>query len=475
MTKNKTIWMVSNLSDRLFLPYNVARVGQVQELPENPPYAIVLSKTTQQRWPDLVAELRAKRNYRYIPVFYHGTIENQDKCLFDGSADENVLTIAHYIYRQLEKLSPFILEKDELEYKLLCYLYTRPEYKLRGIVNPLDAKVYEYPLLTVLNSEKIAIDQGLFTEDLVLRELLRPNGLIDEIKICNQCHSGLLNVKNLCPACHSVDVKKQELIHCLSCDKTGIFVSFLRQGTLVCNQCGKALEELGTDYEKPPQNNLCSRCGLTFAKPITRLCCLVCQHISPIEELISQQIFDYSLTRRAEYLVQGLEKELFQNFQRYFNVIDYIEFMSIIAWQMKLCERYQSNYFAIMTLKILNEAELIEEKGSVSTERIIGKFFNDLRQVFRESDLSSRAEGTMFFFLPMTEAEGCQALTERIKRYLNKKEKENSELSISLNYLVSSEIINGHLDSGMLTSELQARMYTDNLLASGKNNGPGGN
>lgn len=105
MTKNdpQSIWMISNISDDKFLPFKVEIVGQINELPKQSPYAIVMSKKERQEWIALLRELRSIPTYRYTPIFYHGDIDESLQDLFDGSADDELLTKAHAIHQRLKK------------------------------------------------------------------------------------------------------------------------------------------------------------------------------------------------------------------------------------------------------------------------------------------------------------------------------------------------------------------------------------
>ncbi|WP_133139664.1 GGDEF domain-containing protein [Legionella genomosp. 1] len=467
----QSIWMISNISDDKFLPFKVEIVGQINELPKQSPYAIVMSKKERQEWVALLRELRSIPTYRYTPIFYHGDIDESLQDLFDGSADDELLTKAHAIHQRLKKIPGNVLLSEEKEVMLSTYLYTRPELKLRGQISYHNPYVYYFPLITLFSSQEEKRDDWEFLEDLVLRDILSQHNLIDEIKICSFCSSGLLNLKNSCPSCHSIRIKLQNFVHCYTCGKIGPVPEFLRRERLICSRCNTKLEELGVDYDKPVEDKMCMDCGHFFAEAEVNMMCLVCQRLFFIDELKTRYLYDYSLTRRAEYLVQGIEKEIYHNFHQFFNVIDYIVFMAIVSWQAKLAERYNTWYFSIMTLRILNEDQLLHEKGIVNTERSMGQFFKKLRQIFRESDLSSRMEGTMFFLLPMTDREGCLALIDRIRQYLSQEMgSEIKELALGLSYLTSSEMISGQMEGELITTELLARLNdsSSHLLSSGK-------
>ena len=76
-------------------------------------------------------------------------------------------------------------------------------------------------------------------------------------------------------------------------------------------------------------------------------------------------------------------------------------------------------------------------------EKLIGKLFANLRKVIRESDLSTRIDGNLFFLLPMTDEEGGRQLLTRIQRLIstNPIQEGGSELNLQLSVTFSKHII----------------------------------
>lgn len=468
MKQQQSLWVLGNSPANMPFPLDYKHAATIKDLPESEVFAIIIAKNPHGEHLRQFAELRAMPAYRYTPIFYAGPATEEVE-LFDGIVDEQLLDKADAIHQRLELVTEANLTSESNEIILLVYLFTRPENKLKGYVNHQSTHIFEYPLLSLLFPQEQNFDGWRFLQDLVMPDLLAPGLLLDEIQTCNACDSGLLNIKNSCPSCHSINIKPQKFVHCYTCGKIGPVPEFLRQERLVCSRCNTRLRTLGVDYDKPLEDKLCNECGHYFAEPEVNLVCLVCHRTSSSKELSARRLNEYSLTRRGEYLVRGIEKGIYRNFNHFFKVIDYEAFMAIVAWQAKLAERYPSLYFSVMTLQITNAEKLLEEQGVVGIEKQLGELFTNLRKVFRESDLSSRIEGTMLFFLPMADAEGCTILVDRIKVFVNQMAKNNNNkgLEVGLSYITSNEMNNAQLQGELVISELHARILESNVCLIG--------
>ncbi|MFC3909581.1 hypothetical protein ACFORL_10920 [Legionella dresdenensis] len=466
----QSVWVISNVDDELYLPLEVEKACTLNELPETSPYAVILSKREGQSWLNQMAALRAIPEYRFTPVFYHGDVGPHFRDIFDGPADAGMMQKAALIHERTRNIALSMLSSADKESILLTYLYSRGELKLKGFVSHFSRYALEYPLLSVLIPNQPHFDSWTFLQDLAMRDLLAPVTLVDEIKTCANCESGLLNMKSSCPSCHSIDIKPQRFVHCFSCGKIGPVPEFLRQERLICSRCNTRLLELGIDYEKPLEDKLCNSCGHFFADSEIDIVCLACNKSSTQDELGSRRLYDYAITRRSEYLVRGIEKGIYRNFDHFFKVVDYVAFMSIVNWQVKLAERYSMVYFSVMTLQITNEKELVEQQGVVNTERLMGHFFTNLRQIFRESDLSTRLDDTMLFLLPMTDQDGCLILLDRMKQAVDQIAEYDigAGLSVGISYINSNEMINGGFHGEGMISELHARIMASNPCLIGR-------
>lgn len=459
MKEQQMVWVVSDINEKKLKPLKMDVVTDVGGLPEQAPFAVILSKNDRQDWVEMLRSLRATEAYRYTPVFYHGDVEADFHHLFDGPADDHLKNRAVSIHERLALVDDKWKSLSDDESILLTYLYSRTDMRLKGRINHRSPYAIEFPLLTVLFGKAPAFDAWRFLQGLHTRNLLVAEALIGEIETCTACDSGLLNMKKSCPYCKSIDIKLQKFVHCFSCGKIGPVPELLRQDRLLCSRCNTMLREEGVDYEKPREDKLCNACDHVFSESDVTVQCLVCHRNALPHEMGSRRLYDYVLTLHAEYLVRGVKKSIFRNFKQYFNVTAFPAFMATIAWQAKLAARYSSIYFSVLTLKIESKRDLIALKGEVHSERLLGQLFISLRQIFRESDLASRQEDLMCFLLPMANQDGSQVVVNRIITAVQQltEEEIGKGLRVSISHITSEEIIKDALQGDTLIEALMNR------------------
>lgn len=467
--KSKKLWILGEDLPSCSIPLVQKKITSLSSLPETAPYAVVISYKTPEERLNILKALRSIPNYRHVPVFTNALLTAEECQLFDGLVEESLISKVEGIHKRLHMASTPNVHLTEKEQVFLVYLFSRGEIWFGGNVDYRARYLYVYPLLNLLFPEDPDMDGWHFLTDLVNRDLLITGAIRDEIKVCSSCDSGLLNFRSTCPHCHSIHIKEQRFVHCYRCGKIGPVADFLREERLICGRCNTPLIELGVDYEKPREDKTCLDCEHYFERPEMHVVCLFCHRIARQTELGSRGLYEYSLSRRGEGLVCGNDKGIYQDFNQFFKVIDYDAFMSIVLWQLKLAERYTSIYFSVVTLQVRNEREMLDLHGVVGMESLLGELFVDLRQVFRESDISSRKDGSMLFFLPMADTQGCEILSERIHVSVNtlSRKHDNKGLIIGLSYMNSKEMLNANLHALNLVQELHARIADSHLLLMG--------
>lgn len=436
------IWLLGKDSLQENLPANIHEVSKPEQITE-PVNAIIISTPEDDDWLSPLKSLRQNKLFSYIPIFYQGKVPQKYHSLFDGPADKNMLRKIKLIHKRCALICPETFQSTEPEIKLLNYAFSRPDYVIEGYLTSDFPHVYDYPLIRVLFDVAYEFDSWDFLHELSLRNLLKCNELPSIIYICPICENGLLNVRKTCPYCHSANYRQERLIHCFACGRIGSVPEFLREERLMCNNCKAPLRERGVDYEKPRENKLCLQCDNYFADETLKLFCLSCHHTCHVNDLEERHLSSYTISQEGEYLIRGIEKNIYKDFGLYFQIIDYVEFSRILNWQIKLSKRYDSVFFSILNIRFNYEIEFALAKELAFVEKLIGKLFANLRKVIRESDLSTRVDGNLFFLLPMTDEEGGRQLLTRIQRFIstNPIQEGGSELNLQLSVTFSKRII----------------------------------
>lgn len=458
MVKSKEIIVITERPVPENIYSKISAVSSVNCLPEQGCYAVVLD-LQRSAWPDELVQIRQRKNYQLTPLFYWGKLADPAS-EFDGPFEPNALMIADEIQNRILLLPESKLH-EETELLLLRYMFCREEFVLTGYFNYQSSTGFDYPLLKVLFQQNQIEDSWQFLQCMVSRDLLKHKRIVDEIQVCPHCKGGLLNFKNCCPNCQSIDITPQQFVHCFACGNIGPISTFLKHDQLICDRCNSKLRHIGIDYDKPLEDKLCNQCGFYFFEPEVMTICMVCLTLTRPNDLHTRKIYEYSLARRGEQLVKGLEQTIFQNLDQFFKIIDIQSFVLLLNWQIKLSKRYEEHIFSLVVLKVMNLEELIDYHGILNAEKILGQFFERLCSVFRDSDLATRDGSSLLFFLPMTPGERERLIFAKVKEFTDKQFSNTDEmpLKIQLGSMTSSEIIVSDLDDKLLIAELFNRIH----------------
>lgn len=455
------VFILGSRKEHLHFPFKTAWLLSEGDLPEEGCFAVAFILEDFDNFMQSIVKLRKRHAYHLTPLFYWGDSEkNQfDLDAFDGKFDDSSLKIAKQINEHIQAL-PHLNFENNTEVLLLSYLFTRPRAKIAGYLTLSEPKGISYPLVKALIGQPKNFDEWSFLENLVSRDLLARVDLIDEIQTCPFCHSGLLNYKNSCPNCHSVDIRSQQFIHCFSCGNIGPMNEFFRQEKLICPRCHTKLRHIGIDYDKPLEDKLCNQCSFYFLDAEINVICMNCLKVQNPEKLVSRRVYTYQLSKRGEFLARGIEKKIQTDYSQFFDFIAWPMFMAILKWQLQLATRYKDLHFSLLALKIANKNDILNEFGIHHAEKLLTEFYERLRNIFRESDLATQEEDFLLFFLPMTNKEGCEVILKRIRQFSEQQRLSESpkKLLVTMSYMTSSEMIQSKQEASLLVASLHSRM-----------------
>ncbi|WP_138431751.1 response regulator [Fodinibius saliphilus] len=186
--------------------------------------------------------------------------------------------------------------------KLLQFMYTRQKKKLSPILTNENELGFYYPVLSenfepaeqikALKVLELGVERGLLTQEFLERTYQ-----------CYNCNNSFLLTREVCPNCDSSHLRSEDLVHHFPCAYVGPvsdFESEEQPGNLICPKCEKTLKHIGVDYDKPSAIYFCLKCGDTFQDVIIKARCTNCNTNMEIENLNSQTIYRYELTRGGE-------------------------------------------------------------------------------------------------------------------------------------------------------------------------------
>lgn len=441
------------------LPDGIIPIENINRLPPQGCFFVLID--FNEGYPlSLVHDIRQQENYQLPPVFYTGTPPEHAEQLLDGPFTDDLFARAKAIQDKIQLVKAVHKEKISDFEQLICsYLFVREEYILRGFLDYRSPSGFQYPLLDILGFHEDAQHYWYMLQGMESRKLLKHETLIDEIQTCPHCRSGLLNFKNCCPNCQSVHIAVQSFIHCFSCGNVGPLSEFLHHEELVCSRCHVKLRHIGIDYDKPMEDKICQDCQHAFFEAAVNAVCMVCEKLSDPGDLQAKRLYEYRLARRGESLAKGIDQHLIVELGQFLKLIDLSIFMMVVKWQTILARRYDQLIYSLFALKVTNEEELINKLGMFKTEKLLMEFFERVRTLLRDSDLVTRDNKTIIFFLPMTPQQGCDIIHERIKAFAEIQSE--NKININVGMMSSWDVIKNDIGSDLLLAELYNRITSN--------------
>ena len=178
-------------------------------------------------------------------------------------------------------------------------------HNIEPVAIPHDSQAYAYKKF----SEELDVadlDVEALLLDLHERGFLKKH-IWDRLFTCSTCNSWHLNLREVCPACKSLEWQKKTLYHHFSCGYVGLESEFKSSAfdELHCPKCEQVLRHIGLDYEKPTQSFYCHSCEHIFDEHKNEGFCLDCKNITDLDDLKIREIYSFSLSPKA---YQALEK-----------------------------------------------------------------------------------------------------------------------------------------------------------------------
>jgi len=275
----------------------------------------------------VISQVRSHLNPRVylIPIFILNTT-SYDETVINSLSDGTIPSINHLdqidpklldIRARIERINhPKVLSfESQMINRTLNLMYTRGKKKLDPIPYFHSGIGYYYPELsvnfnhrdeiTVLKILNTAENEGLFQSE-----------FHERVYLCNSCHSGYLNYREVCPKCNSSDANAQDLVHHFPCAYVGPIEDFQNSidDQLDCPKCNKTLRHIGVDYDKPSVLYTCNSCHHRFQDYYTKAKCTTCGTENDVEHLVSKSIKRYIMTKKGESVaINGyinIEKQL---------------------------------------------------------------------------------------------------------------------------------------------------------------------
>ncbi len=438
----------------------LAQVASIDALPEEGCFLVIFDFDGHASCDDLI-QLRQKSEYRYTAFYSWGDVPETCELLVDGQFSEQAYDEAKQIRERIEaceKNDGQHVERQDINVFICRYLFSRKNKQITHKITCKNPYGFSYPLVEALSHEGSANEHWYVLNALVKREYLRAVDIENEIQVCPKCEGGLLNFKNCCPNCDSVDLHIEPFVHCFSCGNIGPVKEFMRHQELVCSRCQTALKHIGIDYDKPIEDKICEKCQHRFFEPNTLSVCLVCKNTGKPEGLRTRKLNSFSLTRKGEEFAKNQLQKLALDLGAFFELINFNLWELIVQWQMRVAQRHSEVEFVAGVIFVENINELIDEIGFLKTEQQLVLFYENARSLFRKTDLISVQDDKLFCLLTMTNLTHISVIQERIEDFDKNAVPDAPALSIKFGFLSSAEILESELDKDLLISEMLNRV-----------------
>ncbi|MBL3539847.1 diguanylate cyclase [Aminivibrio sp.] len=363
----------------------------------------------------MLRELRKGDETALLPVFLKDFSSDREQEAADGPARtrDEMEKLALKIGNRLRDVDEQALRKS-LDLRLLAFLYSREGKKLRPVLDPFSRELYSYPLADYLSGG--LMDSSRWLSELLEKGYLEEETLTDRIRACPKCDGAHLNYVDVCPFCRSMDIRRVPFVHCFTCGRVGPQEAFVREGSMQCPFCGARLRHIGSDYDRPMDNYLCTSCSQTFAEPDVSCRCFLCGTWSPVDGLSVRSFREYSLSDKGIIAVRsGNTDDLYS----VFDALNYTKpepFRYILDWQLQLSERPPAEPFSLMVISFPNAEKVRETVGRKKVTEIMESVAKRLRENIRKTDISTRtAENDLLLLLPKTGEKGCTVLASKVR------------------------------------------------------------
>lgn len=388
---------------------------------------------------DAVYQLRRSSVLYAAPIYYAKSMANLNAFVDGiGSKRADILPYASEILSRMENVS---VEKnagsDDL--RLLTFLFCRGDaYSLSPLAFAGSPWVYEYPVAFLIGgfagkTIQTAFQFGSFEDKSLLKGMIKSSaewlvslcsqgliatmGLVDRIRICAHCHTGILNYIDACPVCESIDFSKKRMIHCFTCGHVAPEENFKNGMMFICPRCNSALRHIGSDYDRPVESYLCNSCGERFIDPEVKADCLRCRHKSAPEDLVIRQLYNYVITTKGKRAVQlGIVDFEFSLFDDNRNVVP-LYFYQVLDWLVQMKARYTDEDFSLLCIKIVGLEAFDSTAGMTQFKNLIDELAMRIRELVRMTDITtSTGSNTFWIILPRTNQKGGEILASRIEK-----------------------------------------------------------
>ena len=397
--------------------------------------AIIISVSQESVFLQWLNNIRSN-SLNFASLVYTVNSHFENFAMVDGLIPSNIDIHINKLLQRQEEIR--LDSNDNLENKLLAYLWSVETRTLRPS-RVIDQGVsYKYPFLELWDNGQ---GKEYWLSRMVKGGNLSQEALIDRIRQCSSCNSSLLNYVDSCGDCGSIDLKLEQALHCFSCGHVGDQKEFIRSGEMVCPNCVNTLRHIGTDYDRPIENQRCNSCSNLFIEANVQAQCFSCGHNNQIDDLISKEYFSFGIGHNGIVKIKtGADPQLLAT--NLGEPVSREHFSWMANWLNKMAVR-QSEHHLFVGLKFVNLIELSQSMSTVSLTAQLDAFSSRLRSILRTTDVFCQySDDTLYFLLPNVSEDGVKIIEGKFETISEEQADNPLDLRVSLKLLPESSLSN---------------------------------
>lgn len=369
----------------------------------------------------MIKKVRTHYNPEFYlkPVFLINYKESRDpflNYLHDGVV---------YSYDQIKEIAEYVkqifFKTTQLDYqlipsfeaqtmkKVLNFMYTRDLKILKPFVDLNSVIGYTFPEISV------HFDDAEEAQVLEILEWAEREGMIwpdfhERIYLCNQCSSGFLSYREVCPHCNSSNSKSEDLIHHFPCAFIGPISDFKNaiDNTLTCPKCNKGLRHIGVDYDKPSIIHHCNNCDNNFQDFFVKAKCISCSQDIEVQYLIPKSINIYKLTKKGRAAATNGFLSTGQEIEEIFGTINMPTFKIMLHYALERIKANPAEKTSIALINLENIFELYNKIGKKAEKKLLEDLVNVIRENLKPADFIA-FENSSTLYLGLTNSDSMQA------------------------------------------------------------------
>lgn len=366
----------------------------------------------------IVKKIRAHYNPEFYlkPIFLINFKESKDPVLnylHDGliySYDQikEIAEAAKQIFFKTTQLDYQIIASFEAQAikKVLNFMYTRDLKTLKPFVDPHSIIGYTYPEISV------NFDNDEEAHVLDILEWAEREGLIwpdfyERVYLCNNCSSGFLSYREVCPHCSSSNSKSEDLVHHFPCAFIGPISDFKNtiDNTLTCPKCNKALRHIGVDYDKPSIIHHCNNCDNNFQDFFVKAKCISCEQDMDVQFLVPKSVNIYKLTKKGRAAATNGFLSTGQEIEDIFGTINMAMLKVMLHYELERIKANAEQKTTIALIHLENIFELYNKIGKRAQKELLEDLVRIIRENIKPTDfIAFENSSTLYLGLINTDA-----------------------------------------------------------------------